>query len=137
MTLSTLTDTERLKRGQALCSCCMELHIEASIMAAAPPAASGLCYSTSAPEARRVRGLRRDAERAQIAETVSKAHALFPRSSQERGAAMIQAPGLLHIGGAAYFVWVDSPDGECIAHRHGEVHRRTTSALRPASKVSG
>jgi hypothetical protein len=101
-----------------------------------PPAASGPCYRNSALEARRVRGLRRDAERAQIAETVSKVHALFLRFSQERGAVIIQAPGLLYISRAAYFLWAVPPNGGCTAQRHGAVHRRTTSALRPASKVS-
>ena len=65
-----------------------------------------------------MRGLRRDAERAQIAETVSKTHALFPRFSQERGAVIIQAPGLLHIGRAASLVWADPPNGGCTAQRH-------------------
>ena len=76
-----------------------------------------------------MRGLRRDAEKAQIAETVSKAHALFPRFSQERGTVIIHAPGFLHIGGAAYFVWAYPLNGGCTAQRHGEVHRRTISAL--------
>ena len=45
-----------------------------------------------------------------MVETVSEAHELFPRFSQERCIAMIQAPGLLHIGGAAYFVWAYPPN---------------------------
>ena len=64
-----------------------------------------------------------------MAETVSKAHDLYPRFSQERNGAIVHAPGLLHIGGSAYFVWADPPNGGCIAQRHGEVHRRTISAL--------
>ena len=73
-------------------------------MASATPVASGSRHSTSAPEAKSVRGLRRDAERSQIAETVSETHDLFPRFSHEKSNAMIYDPGLLHIGGAAYFV---------------------------------
>jgi hypothetical protein len=39
-----------------------------------------------------------------MAATVSEAHDRFPRFSQERSAAILHAPGLLHIGGAAYLV---------------------------------
>ena len=39
-----------------------------------------------------------------MAETVSEAHDRSPRFSLEMQAAMIHAPGLLRIGGAAYFV---------------------------------
>ena len=78
-----------------------------------PPAASGPRQNTSAPEAKRVQGFRRDAERSQMAETGSEAYNLFPRFSQERSAAMVHAPGLLHIGGSAYFVWADPPGGAC------------------------
>jgi len=45
-----------------------------------------------------------------MAETVSEAHDLFPRFSQERCAVRVQAPDLLHIGGAAYFVWAYPPN---------------------------
>jgi hypothetical protein len=45
-----------------------------------------------------------------MAETVSEAHDLFPQVSQERSAVMVHAPGLLHMGGAAYFVWAYPPD---------------------------
>jgi len=38
-----------------------------------------------------------------MAETVSEAHDRFPRFALEMSA-MIHAPGLLRIGGAAYFV---------------------------------
>ena len=61
-----------------------------------------------------------------MVETVSEAHDLFPRFSQERCVAMIQAPGLLHIGGAAYFVWPHPPNCGGPAQRHVQVHRRTT-----------
>jgi len=91
------------------------------------PAASGPRYNTSAPEAKHVRGLQREAERAQRAGTSSASHDLFPRFLQERCAAMIYAPSLLHIGGTAYFVWAYPPNGGCTAQRHVEVHRRTTS----------
>ena len=46
----------------------------------------------------------------EMAETVSEAHDFFPRFSQEKCAAMVHAPGLLHIGGAAYFVWAYPPN---------------------------
>jgi hypothetical protein len=42
---------------------------------------------------------------------------------------MVHAPGLLHIGEAAYFVWAYPPNFGCTAQRHREVQRRTTSAL--------
>jgi len=45
-----------------------------------------------------------------MAETVSEVYDLFPRFSQERCAVRVQAPGLLHIGGAAYFVWAYPPN---------------------------
>ena len=76
-----------------------------------PLAASGPRQSTSASEAKHVRGLRRDAERSHRAETVSEAHDLCPRFSQESSATMVHAPGLLRIGGAAYFVWAYLPNG--------------------------
>ena len=75
---------------------------EASIMVSATPRRSpdhaaalqhgrqGVCEDADV--------LLRDHERA---ETVSEVHELFPRFSQEQCAATIQAPGLLHIGGAA------------------------------------
>jgi hypothetical protein len=69
-----------------------------------PPTACRPCHSTAAPEARRMRGLRRNAERSHMAETVSEAHDRFPQFSQKICAVMIDAPGLLRIGGAAYFV---------------------------------
>src|SRR5262249_11902371 len=40
-----------------------------------------------------------------MAETVNEAHNLFPWFSQEMSIAMVHAPGLLHIGGAAHFLW--------------------------------
>ena len=41
----------------------------------------------------------------------------------------IHALGRVHIGGIAYFVRAYPPNFGCTAPRHGEVHRRTTSAL--------
>jgi len=46
-----------------------------------------------------------------MAETVSEAHDLCPRFSQESSATMVHAPGILRIGGAAYFVWAYLPNG--------------------------
>ena len=63
-----------------------------------------------------------------MAETVRKAHERFPQVSLECSAAIMPAPGLLDIGGAAYFVWAAPPNGGYTAHRHGAVQRRTTSA---------
>src|SRR5262245_55823169 len=94
-----------------------------------PPAASGPRHRTATLEARRVRGRRREAERSPMAETVREAHERFPRFFQERCAAIVPAPGVRHIGGAAYCVWASPPTGACTTHRHGAVHRRTTSAL--------
>jgi len=83
---------------------------KASITPSATPVASGPRHSTVAPEARHGRGHRRDAERSQMAETVSKAHERFSRFSQERYAAIVHAPGFRHIGGSAYFVWAYPPN---------------------------
>jgi hypothetical protein len=46
-----------------------------------------------------------------MAETVSEAHDLCPRFSQESSATMVHAPDLLRIGAAAYFVWAYLPNG--------------------------
>jgi hypothetical protein len=45
-----------------------------------------------------------------MAETASEAHDLFPQFAQERCTVRVQALGLLHIGGAAYFVWAYPPN---------------------------
>jgi hypothetical protein len=47
-----------------------------------------------------------------MAKTVSEAHDRLPRFTQERCAVIIYAPGLLRIGGAAYFVWAYPPNLE-------------------------
>jgi hypothetical protein len=60
--------------------------------------------NTTAPEERAYEDFRYHAERSHMAETVREAHDRFPRFSLEMCAAMIHAPGLLRIGGAAYFV---------------------------------
>ena len=39
-----------------------------------------------------------------MAGAISETHNLFPRFSHEKSNAMIYTPGLLHIGGTAYFV---------------------------------
>jgi hypothetical protein len=39
-----------------------------------------------------------------MAEMVNETHDLFLRFSHEKSDAIVYAPGLLHIGGAAYFV---------------------------------
>ena len=70
-----------------------------------------------------------------MAETGSVAHDLFPRVSQEESAAMVQAPGRLHIGGSAYFVWADPPNGGCAARRPIVVHRCTISALSTSKQL--
>jgi len=71
----------------------------------------------------------------QMAETVSEAHALSARFSQERSNAKIHAPGLLRIGGSAYFVWADPPKLWVHCQRHVQVHRRTTSALQMSKQL--
>ena len=48
---------------------------------------------------------------------------------------MVPAPGLLHIGEAAYFVWAYAPKGGCTARRHVEVQRGTTSALQTSQPL--
>jgi hypothetical protein len=93
-----------------------------------PLAASGSCHSPAAPAAKRRRGRRREAERVPMAETGSAAHARCPRFSQARSAVMVQAPGRLYIGGSAYFVWADPPNGGCTARRLVAGHRRTPAA---------
>ena len=62
----------------------LALVCEVSIRASALPTASGPRHSPAAPEAKRVRGLRRDAERSPMAETSSEAHARCSRFSQAR-----------------------------------------------------
>src|SRR5215471_21808356 len=80
--------------------------------------------STSAPQARGVQRLYRDAEGSQGAETVSEAYALPPRFSHGR----IHALGRCHIGGVAYCVLVLPPNCRWTAQRRIQVHRRTTVA---------
>ena len=66
--------------------------------------------STSAPQARGVQRLYRDAEGSQGAETVSEPYALPPRFSHGRSDGRIHALGRCHIGGVAYCVWVLPPN---------------------------
>src|SRR5262245_43603134 len=70
-----------------------------------------------------------------MAETGSEAHDRCPRFSQARSATMVQAPGRLHIGGSAYFVWADPPNGGCTARRPVAVQRRTPSARQTAKEL--
>jgi len=51
-----------------------------------------------------VRGLRREAETSPMAETAHETQALCPRFSHGTSPVRIHAPGLLRIGGAAYFL---------------------------------
>src|SRR5262245_16675882 len=95
-------------------------------MASAPPPASGPRYSTSALETKCVRGLRRAGERALETETVSEAHDLYSRFSQEKCAVIVHAPGLLHIGGSRNVVHAYTPNFRRPTPRHIHVHRRTT-----------
>src|SRR5262249_3011821 len=72
-------------------------------------AASAPRHSTSALEARNLRGLRHGANRGRVAETGSEAHDLPPRFSHGRGDGRIHSLGRCHIGGCAYFVWALPP----------------------------
>jgi len=64
-----------------------------------------------------------------MAETVRKAHERFPQGSLECSAAIMSAPGLLDIGGAAYFVWAAPPNRRYTAHRHGAERRPSQRPL--------
>jgi hypothetical protein len=48
---------------------------------------------------------------------------------------MVPAPGLLHIGGTAYFVWAYPPIFGCTAQRHVQVRRRTTVTSRTVANA--
>src|SRR5262249_46858053 len=100
----------------------------ASIRASATAAASAPRHSTTALEARSLRGLRRDAEGSQVAETVSEAHDLPPRFSHGRRDERIHALGHCHIGGTAHVVWALPPKVVGTAHRHVQIHSHTTSS---------
>src|SRR2546425_177004 len=98
-------------------------------MASATTATSGPRHSTSALEARSMRGLRRDTEGSQVAETGSETHDLSPRFSHGRSDVRIHFLSRLHIGGAAYFVWALPPNVGGTAQRHIQVHSLTTSSI--------
>ena len=132
---SNSADWRRARGQHPPCSAMLALVCEVSILASVLPAASGLRYSLAASAAKRRRELRRDAKRAPMAETGSAAQARCPRVSQARSAAMVQAPGRLHIGGSAYFVWADPPNGACTARRPVAGHRRTLFALSTAKPL--
>jgi hypothetical protein len=57
-----------------------------------------------------MRGLRRDAEGSQVAETVGEAHALPFGFRMVRSAVRIHALGRFHIGAVAYCVWAFPPN---------------------------
>ena len=48
---------------------------------------------------------------------------------------MVHASGRLHIGGTAYFVWADPPNGGYTAQRPVDVHRGTSCVFKPHSSV--
>ena len=50
---------------------------------------------------------------------------------------MVQAPGRLHIGGSAYFVWADPPNGGGTARRPVAGQRRTASARQTSKQLLG
>ena len=62
---------------------------------------------------------------------------LFSRFSQERCTAMVYAPGLLHIGGVAYFVWAYPPtlilDSRVLCHQ--QLNERTQQRFASLSDV--
>src|SRR5262245_28824053 len=111
------------------------MECRASIMASATPAAAAPRHSTSALEARSLRGLRRDAERCQGAETVSEAYDRPPRFSHGRSDGRIQALVHCHIGGGAYFVWALPPMVGGTAQRHVPVQSHTTSSITPSKQL--
>src|SRR5262245_27171742 len=91
--------------------------VPASIMASATPTPFAPRHSTSVLEARSLRGLRRDAEGSQVAETIGEAHALPPRFSHGRRDRRIHAVGCCHIGGVAHICMGASAHK---LHRHVE-----------------
>src|SRR5215510_2558694 len=93
-----------------------------------PSIASAPRHSMATPQARRMRGLRRDAERAPVAETVSEAHHLPLGFHMARSEIRIHALGRVHIGGTAYFLWALPPNVGATAQRH--VQFRASRPLR-------
>src|SRR5262249_8288230 len=81
------------------------VHSGTLIMASATLAASAARHNTSALEARSMRGRRRNAEGAHVAETVSKAHDLPLGFRVVSSDVRIHSVGRFHMGGGAYFVW--------------------------------
>src|SRR5215510_13313370 len=91
-------------------------------------AASAPRHSTATPQARSMRGLRRDAEGAPVAETVSEAQPLPLGFRIARSEIRIHALGRVHIGGTAYFLWALTPNVGATAQRH--VQFRASRLLR-------
>jgi hypothetical protein len=118
----TLTSTRRAWRHPFV--------MRALIMASATPAASTPRHSTSALEARSLRGLRHDAAESQVVETVSEAHALPPRFLHGRSDVRIHAVGCFHIGGTARVCMGASAQcrGHCPKARTGWPKPNTASA---------
>src|SRR5262249_8942361 len=104
------------------------LKLSTSIMASATPAASAPRHSTSALEARSMRGLQRDAEGSHVAETVSEANALPLGFRMVRSDVRIHSPGRFRIGEVAYCVWAFPPNVGGTA-RHVQVHSHMTSSI--------
>src|SRR5262249_44124382 len=81
----------------------------ASIRASAIPAAFVPHHSSSALEARSMRGLLREADGSPVAEMVSEAHDLPRGFRMVRSEKRIHALSCFHIGGGAAFVWALAP----------------------------
>src|SRR3989442_11805676 len=98
-------------------------------MASATTATSGPRHSTSALEARSMRGLRRDTEGSQVAETGSETHDLSPRFSHGRSDVRIHFLSRLHIGGAPSFFLALPPHFGGTPPKHKQVHSLTTPSV--------
>jgi hypothetical protein len=82
-----------------------------------------------------MRGLRRNAEGSQGAETVSEAHALPLGFRMVRSDGRIHFLSRFHIGGFAYFVWALPSNAGGTAQRHGQVHSLTTASLTTSKQL--
>src|SRR5262245_8430007 len=79
-----------------------QINVTALIVVSAAPGASALQHSPAVPEARSLRGLRRDAEGSHMAETVRAAHALLIGFVIVRSDVRIHALERCYIGVNAY-----------------------------------
>ena len=143
--IAVFSDRADLRRSRGTrhpCSALLALVCEVSIRASAPPAASGPRHSPAAPEAKRRRGLRRDAERSPMAETSSEAHARCPRFSQARSAANgtgsrpppHRRSRLFCMGGSAQW-WVHGPQARSRSETHA-ICAANGKGARSVSKVA-